>query len=765
MVNLLSSGDLIICFFLLQQIAIICLAISFMPKSNMLNMSSFVSICSWNVGGLFSRNINKINDPDFLKELLPYDIIFLSETHTGYETRISIDGFQHFPICRPISSNSRYYGGLALLIRNSIRNGIKIQKNTSSEYQWVKLCKNFFHLEKDIFICFSYISPCNFQTKSDTDSIEAIFRDINLFKNIGNVILCGDLNARTGSELDFIIDDTDKHIPLDPQYIIDQDIQPRKSQDTKVDDRGKQIIDMCITSRMRILNGRTTGDFLGKCTCQKPNGSSTVDYVLSSEKLLKDVIYFHVHEFKPLYSDCHSKLSFSVKALFQPQDTINNNEKMPPQFQWSKYSAEKFNRALNNLENMSKINTFLSTQFDINDNGIDSACSKFEDIVISVAKQSLRMKSLSRTKKHISKKWYDEQLYIKRRDLNRKASNMFKNPFIRSPRDSYFKCYRQYRKLVKYKKKSFTQTVISQLDDLETKDPKTYWKLVNSLKEDSQSDSPEKSIESDTWYNYFENLNTVNEKYTERTNLLDENLKKTNNTFFNLLDSTIKEKEIQVSASKLNNNKATGFDSIKNEMLKQGLSDFLPCLRKLFNLILSSGIYPSSWVTGYITPIFKTGDSSQPDNYRGITITSNVGKLFNLILNSRLDKYLEENNLIDKSQIGFTKNARTQDHMFVLKTLIDKYTNKAGDKLFACFVDFKKAFDSVIHPGMKIKLKEMNISGKFYDVINSMYSKTKLCVRLGDSHTKSFKSDIGVRQGDVLSPNLFKIFINDLPSY
>ena len=97
--------------------------------------------------------------------------------------------------------------------------------------------------------------------------------------------------------------------------------------------------------------------------------------------------------------------------------------------------------------------------------------------VISVAKQSLRMKSLSRNKKHKSKKWYDEQLYMKRRDLNRNASNMFKNPFIRSLRDSYFRCYRQYCKLVKYKK--YTQTVILQLHDLESKDPKTYWQLVN----------------------------------------------------------------------------------------------------------------------------------------------------------------------------------------------------------------------------------------------------------------------------------------------
>ena len=110
------------------------------------------------------------------------------------------------------------------LIRNTVRNGIKILKNTNSEYQWIQLTKNFFQLEKDIFICFSYISPFNFQNKSDTDSLDAIFRDINVFKNVRYILLCGDLNARTGTDLDFIRNDTDKHIPLDSQYIIDQNI-------------------------------------------------------------------------------------------------------------------------------------------------------------------------------------------------------------------------------------------------------------------------------------------------------------------------------------------------------------------------------------------------------------------------------------------------------------------------------------------------------------------------------------------------------------
>ena len=136
-----------------------------------------------------------------------------------------------------------------------------------------------------------------------------------------------------------------------------------------------------------------------------------------------------------------------------------------------------------------------------------------------------------------------------------------------------------------------------------------------------------------------------------------------------------------------------------------------------------------------------------------------------MILNSRLDMFLEDNKIIDNVQIGFTKNARTSDHMFIMKSLIDKSININGEKLYSCFVDFRKAFDSVIHPGLQVKLKELNINGKFYDILCSLYTKSSVCVRVGEHHTGLFVSKVGVRQGDVLSPNLFKIFINDLPSY
>ena len=166
----------------------------------------------------------------------------------------------------------------------------------------------------------------------------------------------------------------------------------------------------------------------------------------------------------------------------------------------------------------------------------------------------------------------------------------------------------------------------------------------------------------------------------------------------------------------------------------------------------------------YIRPIFKSEDQNNPENYRGIAINNSIGKLFDLILYNRLDKFLLDNDIIHKTQIGFSKGACTSDHIFVLKCMIDKYLKSGDKRLYACFVDFRKAFDKVIHVGIMYKLQMYNINGLFYRIIKSMYTNDRLCVRVDDKMTEFFMSGVGVRQSDVLSPSLFKIFINDLPS-
>ena len=96
-------------------------------------------------------------------------------------------------------------------------------------------------------------------------------------------------------------------------------------------------------------------------------------------------------------------------------------------------------------------------------------------------------------------------------------------------------------------------------------------------------------------------------------------------------------------------------------MLKSGKALLLPSLHKMLNLCLTYGKYPESWAEGYLIPLFKANDRSDPNNYRGITITASLGKLFNKILDTRLQKFLDKNRIIDESQIGFTKKARTSE--------------------------------------------------------------------------------------------------------
>ena len=105
---------------------------------------------------------------------------------------------------------------------------------------------------------------------------------------------------------------------------------------------------------------------------------------------------------------------------------------------------------------------------------------------------------------------------------------------------------------------------------------------------------------------------------------------------------------------------------------------------------MSHGLYPESWGEGYITVLHKAGDINNPNNYRGITITSAIGKLFNSILNKRLDKYLAHNNIIKDCQIGFSKKARTSDHMFYLRNLFETmFSQRKNDYMHALLTSEK----------------------------------------------------------------------------
>ena len=103
------------------------------------------------------------------------------------------------------------------------------------------------------------------------------------------------------------------------------------------------------------------------------------------------------------------------------------------------------------------------------------------------------------------------------------------------------------------------------------------------------------------------------------------------------------------------------------------------------------------------------------------------------------------------------------DHIFTLHTLIDKYIHKHNSKIYACFVDFRKAFDSVWHKGLFYRLLSYGINGKMFRLIKNLYSKSTSMVRIDNYKTSAFSYLRGVRQGCILSLLLFNLFLNELP--
>jgi len=180
-----------------------------------------------------------------------------------------------------------------------------------------------------------------------------------------------------------------------------------------------------------------------------------------------------------------------------------------------------------------------------------------------------------------------------------------------------------------------------------------------------------------------------------------------------------------------------------------------------FNKILCEG-YCESLSVGIIHALYKGGECSQFDNYRGITVRPVLAKVFAMILESRLNQWAETNDLRAKGHAGFRKDFRTTNNLFILCTLI-KQARFQKKKLYTCCVDFKKAFDIVPRDLLWQVLEGLGNSGRILECLRSMYRQDQACLHHPEEGlTPTFFCCIGVKQRCLLSPLLFGLFIDGL---
>ena len=196
-------------------------------------------------------------------------------------------------------------------------------------------------------------------------------------------------------------------------------------------------------------------------------------------------------------------------------------------------------------------------------------------------------------------------------------------------------------------------------------------------------------------------------------------------------------------------------EALKNENAKNLLYNF-------FKLCFSCGLNPTEWDKNNIKPIPKKDkDQRDPLQNRCITIMCCVAKIYSSILTSRLQSFLEKNNILVDEQNGFRVARSCIDHIFVLTTVLRNRKSK-GKGTFVAYIDYKKAFDSVDRSLLLYKLLEIGVHGSFYKAISAMFCNPRSRVILNEFSTNYFDCPVGVKQGDCISATLFAIYINDL---
>lgn len=219
------------------------------------------------------------------------------------------------------------------------------------------------------------------------------------------------------------------------------------------------------------------------------------------------------------------------------------------------------------------------------------------------------------------------------------------------------------------------------------------------------------------------------------------------------LDTLITLEEVASSVARLKAGKSTGIDCIPAEVLKNET-----CIRMLHLLItkcFDMGIVPQKWRQGIINPIMKPGstDPRKPLTYRGITLISVPCKVYCDILNRRLTNWLEDNDKISDAQNGFRKSRGCQEHVYTLYNIVN---NRKHLKLstLGCF--------TVDRSCLWLKLQQLGVKGKMYRALVSLYEDVKCQVRLNGILTEAFDVRRGLKQGCLLSPAAFSVYINDL---
>ena len=674
---------------------------------------------------------------------------------------------------------SRDYGsgGLALIVRKG--KGVpKLAKNKGSdEILWVEMEK----MDRKIFVAVVYLVPSKSSRYKNNGAVRReLEEDIVRFRNEGMVIVLGDLNSRIGES--------------NPAEGVRRS-NMRQNKDKKMNDNGREWIKLISNTDMVTLTGLFgVADY----TCYNENGNSVVDHICvdrRNKELIESVE--NRKEVMGRINTDHSMVVARVKMRMydssekkqqRPKGTQKVKKKKKTKLNrikkkevWEKYK-KKCERNREIMKTLRRIDEEDSKKTDTP----EEQWAKVKDLVgiLETYATEIAKKEGSIHLEHINKKIKSNSEIADLIENKKKAWKDLRDCKHEEEGKVYRRVFKNKKNILNKARKKLREEhkreMMKEIESLRTTYPGVFWKQLKAAagrsrkkKKIGRTAINEEGNEVDgeevkrTWRRAFENLGKKEEKEdrfdhefeTTKEEEMEEIERQNTERGEGELNEKIRFEEVRKVIRRLNNGKAAGIDEIVNEIIKYGGDPVYLVIWQLIKKCFETEKIPQDWMKGIIFPIYKAGDGRNPDNYRGISLLCIIGKIYTAVIHNRLSSWCEENGILAEEQGGFRPGRGCLDQLYVLVNIL---RNRVGRKTYCCFIDLRKAYDRVWRIGLWKRLWDEGIRGKIWRIIRNLYERTQSCVLVDDERTDFFDVEVGVRQGCVLSPTLFAIFINNL---
>ncbi|MES9884072.1 MAG: reverse transcriptase family protein [Sedimenticola sp.] len=708
---------------------------------------------TWNATGIMSSSsylcdvlTNESVDVCGVSEhwLFEYNIHFMNGINSNYISIAKSDSDLSTPSCRRIGK-----GGVGLLWKRQYDACI-----TPIDIDDDRIIGIQFEVSKSVYMyIFQIYLPCsNHPISTYRDYLDSIHALVCMYKERGVVIMMGDYNAHLNGSCF---------------------IKP-------LDSRGRDL------SNFLVVNNLVSVNTLDVCVGAEStfvsydeSYESLIDHIVIGAERLDTVVKCQILDDSALNVSRHRPV-LCVVSLPAPSMSDLNSDGSSPQTNWNKasdYQLWQYREVL--TEMMRERLTF----------PLDCVSNQEVDMVYNTLVQCMCASSdvtIPKSKfKYFLKPYWNRDLTVLHNEM-KTLRNLWIG--IGRPRgrehesfQNYKDAKRNFRAAHRRCVEVYEQTLLSEIDTAAELDSRQFWKLFNSRRKQSCT-SPGAEIKFDdvtcrdsesialNWGNYFEKLYTPqdevrydadhsifigNEINQYKINILNENMDSS------VPVAIITPEEVRSAVKLCKRGKAGADDNVVYEHIIHGGDYLCTILADFYTNMIKLSHTPADMKQGIIITLHKGGRKRKddPNNYRGITLSSCLLKLYERLLLHRIHN--ADSDQISALQGGFQKGFSCVMTSYLLRECMS-YAKEQGSKLYVCFLDTQKAFDKVWHDGLFFKLRELGINSAEFKAIMDMYDGMNSCVRYKNFRSHSFKVLQGTRQGGVISPFFYLIYIDSL---